>query len=254
VDGPSTDGLDLGAVVDLIKGPPGSDVLLEILRVGGIESVIVVVKRAVVPGPSLKSEMLEGDIAYIWLLRFHQETGNEFRRKLQSLIDDGARGLVLDMRENPGGSLSAATFIASEFLSDGIVLYEVSNSGKREDWPVQSGGIALDLPVVVIVNGHSASAAEVVAGALQSHDRARLYGSTTYGKGSVQTFRQLADGSALYLTVARWHTPDGREIQGLGIEPDIFVPWLVRSSGGGLLVDAALEVAYSDLVTEIESK
>ena len=224
VDGRSTAELDLQAMIETVKGPPGSDVRLRVLSAGETEPRDVVVTRATVPGPSLRSEVLDGDIGYIWLFRFHRGTAEEFHRRVESQMDQGARGIVLDMRYNPGGSLESAVRVASEFLSNGIVMYEVSNEGEREDWPVREGGIAPEIPLAVIVNGGSASAAEVVAGALQAHGRAQLFGARTYGKGSVQTFRQLSDGSALYLTVARWFTPDGRVIQDNGITPDVQLP------------------------------
>lgn len=248
VDGKSTVGLELGRVIEIVKGPPGSEVELLILSEGETAPRTLVITRATVPGPSLRSEILDGEIGYIWLFRFHRESGDEFHKKLQSLIDQGVRGLVLDMRGNPGGSLGSAAQIASEFLSDGIVMYEISNNGEREDWAVRDGGLSPELPLVVIVSGGSASAAEVVAGALQAHRRARLFGSTTYGKGSVQTFRQLSDGSALYLTIARWYTPDGQVIQGRGIAPDVSIPVLRRSP-----TDVPLIVAYTELLEMVDS-
>ena len=240
VDGQSTADLSLDRVVEIIRGPSGSMIELEILPASGTVPKTVVITRATVPGPSLRSEVLEGEIGYIWLFRFHSETGDEFRRKLAALMEEGIRGLVLDMRDNPGGSLNSAVKVASEFLSDGIVMYEISNDGARDDWPVREDGIAPDLPLAVIVNGASASAAEVIAGALQAHQRAKLFGTRTYGKGSVQTFRPLSDGSALYLTVAYWHTPDGRLIQDRGIDPDVPLSMSTRS-----VTDVPLVVAYS---------
>ncbi len=248
VDGVSTDGLELERIVEIVKGPLGSNVELLVLSKGETAPRTVVITRATVPGPSLRSEILDGEIAYIWLFRFHRESGDEFHKKLRSLIDQGIRGLVLDMRENPGGSLGSASQIASEFLSDGIVMYEISNNGERQDWAVRYGGLAPELPLVVIVSGGSASAAEVVAGALQAHRRARLFGSTTYGKGSVQTFRQLSDGSALYITIARWYTPDGEAIQNRGITPDVSIPVLRRSP-----TDVPLIIAYTELLEMVNS-
>ncbi len=239
VDDRSTVGFSVQKIVELVKGPPGSDVRLSVLPAGESEPRDVIVTRATIPEPSFRSEVFEGDIAYIWLFRFHRETGEEFRRKLESLIGEGVRGIVLDMRYNPGGSLDAATSVASEFLSGGIVMYEIRNDERREDWVVQEGGVATEIPLVVVVNGHSASAAEVVAGALQAHGRADVFGTRTYGKGSVQTFRELSDGSALYLTVARWFTPDGRMIQDAGIVPDVRIPLT------GSRIDIQLVAAYS---------
>jgi carboxyl-terminal processing protease len=248
VDGVSTKGLAMERIVEIIKGPLGSDVDIEFLRPGETEPTMVIVTRATVPGPSIRSEMLEGEIAYIWLFRFHQETGGEFHRKLEALIDQGVRGVVLDMRGNPGGSVGSAIQVASEFLSGGIVMYEISNDGEREDWPVRADGLTPNIPLAVIVNRASASAAEVVAGAIQSHGRAELFGTRTYGKGSVQTFRRLRDGSGLYLTIARWYTPDGKEIQDSGIEPDVRLPFSITTIG-----DVPLVAAYSAVLDLADS-
>ncbi|MBI4236758.1 MAG: PDZ domain-containing protein, partial [Chloroflexi bacterium] len=172
VNGHSTEGLTHEEVVTLIKGPRGTQVELRVQGSEDPQPRTVVATRELIPGPSLLSDIYSNEIGYIQLFRFHQTTGEEFRRTLQSLLDQGIQGLILDLRNNPGGSLRGATAVASQFLSDGIVLYEIGNTGERQDWKVEADGIAPHLPLVVIVNGASASAAEIVAGALQDAGRA----------------------------------------------------------------------------------
>lgn len=242
VNGQSIEGLVQRQVVEMVRGPRGTEVQLQVRGLEETETRTVKVTRGLVNTPSLQSDISgDGMIGYIRILVFQTDTGTEFRQTLRSLLDQGIKGLVLDMRNNPGGSLRGATAVASEFLEDGIVMYEISNEGKREEWPVESNGIAQDLPLVVVVNEYSASAAEVVAGALQDRDRAKLYGTTTYGKGSVQQFQELSNGGALYATVSHWYTPGGRQIQDSGIAPDIQI--LAASPA----VDVQLYAAYSDL-------
>ena len=146
----------------------------------------------------------------------------------------------------PAGSLSGAVSMVGEFVPDGLAMYEVTREGRRIEWEVNDDGQAFELPLAVLVNGFSASASEVVAGALQDHDRATVYGTRTYGKGSVQTFQELSDGSALYVTVSSWFTPSGRQIQGTGIAPDVTVSWTLGDYLGE--ADSALSTAYWDLV------
>lgn len=253
VAGQSVEGLTLDEVVDLVKGPSDTVVTIEVLGLDDLEPRTVDVTRRVVPGTSVYAQVLddEAQIGYIRLVRFHRTTGEDFRTVLESLLERGIQGLILDMRNNPGGSLQAATEVTSQFVSDGLVMYEVSNDGQRSDWATLRGGLALDLPLAVLVNANSASAAEVVAGALQDHERADIYGERTYGKGSVQTFQELSDGSALYLTISRWHTPNGQQIEGLGIESDVAVPLTFNDYLND--IDRALVVAYDDLLEIVTS-
>jgi carboxyl-terminal processing protease len=255
VDGQTTQGLTLEEVVDLIRGPQGTHVTLEVQGLDDMAPRTVVVTRETLPGESFHATIFENEIAderigYIYVGRFHRTTGSQFRESLRVMMDRGIQGLILDMRSNPGGSLQAATEVASQFLRDGVVMYEVSTQdGRKTEWAVIEGGIAADLPVVVLVNGGSASAAEVVAGALQDHERAALYGTRTYGKGSVQTFQELSDGSALYLTIAHWHTPDDHQIQDIGITPDVEIGVTYREIAAG--IDRQFIIAYTDLADQV---
>ena len=154
------------------------------------------------------------------IYNFTETTKREVQEALERFAQSQGLGLVLDLRGNPGGLLNATVDVASQFLGDGLVLYEVNADGKRTDWKVRSGDKGRDIPMVVLVNEFSASASEVVAGAIMDHERAQVVGTTTFGKGSVNTLRRLTDGSGVYFTTSRWYTPGGTLIEGDGITPD----------------------------------
>jgi carboxyl-terminal processing protease len=200
-----------------IRGPAGTSVRLLILHQGETEPEEIEIVRAEIKLPSVQSEM-KGDIAYIKITHFSETTD----RELSSALEDsgGASGIILDLRNNPGGLLQTAVDVASHFLKEGVVLSTVDNQGKQTTMSVRAKTITTELPMVVLVNSYSASASEVLAGALQDYQRATIAGTTTYGKGSVNILHQLKDGSGLYITTARWLTPNGRRIEGKGIEPD----------------------------------
>ena len=205
-----------------IRGPAGTSVVLLVLHEGESEPVEVVIIRSEIELASVITEM-RGDIAYITITQFLGSTGGDLRTALKDVIDQGASGIVLDLRDNPGGILDAAVDVASQFLASGKVVDVVYGEGQRNSLPVKPGGIATHLPLIVLVNNYSASGSEIVAGALQDYGRAKLAGSQTFGKGSVQLIRNLRDGSALHLTAARWHTPSGRPIEGVGLTPDFLL-------------------------------
>ena len=258
VNGVSVLGMNVGDVVERVKGESGTEVVLEIRRPwNSPESdaqMTVSVVRGEVP-TSLEARVLGAElgesIGYIRVERFHRETGNQFGEALEDLLERDITGLILDLRFNPGGSLSGAVSMISEFVPDGMAMYEVGRDGERTGWMVDGDGQAYDLPLAVLVNEYSASASEVVAGALQDHDRAMIYGRGTFGKGTVQVFKQLSDGSALSITVSNWHTPDGRQIQDTGIMPDIpIVPTIFDVLNEQ---DPVLVAAFWDLVDEQQS-
>jgi len=222
INGESTSGMALVEATLKIRGPAGTSVILLVLHEGESEPVEVVIVRSEIELESVVAEM-RGDIAYIRITQFLGSTGSDLRVALKDVIDEGASGIVLDLRDNPGGVLAAAVDVASQFLASGIVVDVVYGEDRRNSLPVKPGGIATDLPLIVLVNNYSASASEIVAGALQDYGRAKLAGSETFGKGSVQLIRNLRDGSALHLTAARWHTPSGRLIEGVGLTPDFLL-------------------------------
>jgi len=219
VDGESTTGWSVMDAVIAIRGPRGTPVRLLVLHEGGTEPVEIEVIRAEIEVPSVHFEMV-GNVAHIVIIDFSERTSEELSTILEDIAEQGATGIILDLRGNPGGLLSTVVDVASRFLERGVVVSVVDNEGHKIDSSVRRSGEVIDLPMVVLVNEFSASGSEVLAGTLQDHDRAVVAGATTFGKGSVNILRQLSDGSGLYITVARWYTPGGRLIEGEGIEPD----------------------------------
>ena len=224
VDGESIEGLSLLEAVAKIRGPRGSTVLLLVKHLTAIDPVEIAVERGVIP---LVSVMLrsqpEDKFAHVRITNFYPRTAEELVDIVESAVGRGAEGMVLDLRDNPGGPLDAVVEVASQFLADGMILYDVNGDGRRREWMARKGGKITDLPMVVLVNQNSASSSEVLAGALQDHRRAILIGSNTFGKGSVNILRPLSNGGGLYLTVGHWFTPSGRLIEKDGLAPDIEV-------------------------------
>ncbi len=255
VNGVDVTGMAVNDLVEIVKGESGTEVVLEIRRPWDdpANQISVTVLRGVV-ATSLETRIFGEDtgrplIGYIRVERFHRETGDDFREALGNLLERDIEGLILDVRSNPGGSLSGAVSIVGEFVPEGLAMYEMTREGRRIEWEVDEDGQAYELPLAVLVNGFSASASEVVAGALQDHERATIYGTRTFGKGSVQAFQELSDGSALYVTVSNWHTPSGRQIQETGIAPNVvIVPTLGDYINDR---DPSLATAYWDLVDEL---
>jgi len=219
IDGRTTSGMSLAEAVLLIRGPKGTSVRLIVLHQDEIEPVEIEIVRAEIEVPSVNFEMTE-DIAYINITHFSRGTDEELSPVLDSLAHEAATGIILDLRSNPGGLLQTVVDVASHFLTEGIVVDVVDNKGEHVTTSVKQLSSTIDLPMVVLVDSFSASGSEVLAGALQDHGRATIAGTITYGKGSVNFLRQLKDGSGLYVTTARWLTPDGQLIEGEGISPD----------------------------------
>ncbi len=220
INGQSTAGLSLAEAIIKVRGPTGTTVTLLVQHKGETTPVEIEITRANFDIPSVQFEM-KGEMASINITNFSERTPDELDTALQSVADNQAKGIILDLRGNPGGLLEQVVDVASSFLSEGIVVQVRSNQGKITTTSVKKDRPRTDLPMVVLVDNDSASGSEVLAGALQDHGRATIAGTTTYGKGSVDSLYQLSDGSGLYLTIARWLTPNGRLIEGQGIEPDI---------------------------------
>lgn len=225
IDGESAQGLNLSEAVARVKGPKGSKVTLTILREGHSAPVVVEVVRDEIKTSSVALNLLPEGIAHVRIAQFGQRTADELRDALAQARRQNARGLVLDLRNNPGGLLDATVDVTSLFLDGGIAGYQVDRNGRREALPLPGRGDYTTIPMVVLVNGGSASGSELLAGALQDRGRAKLVGTPTYGKGSVNHLKELADGSALYVTIGRWLTPNGRLIEGNGLTPDYHVPF-----------------------------
>ncbi|MDY6893587.1 MAG: S41 family peptidase [Chloroflexota bacterium] len=227
VDGQSTEGMSTMEAVLIIRGEPGTQVTLTILHEGEDVSQDIVITREIINVDSVYMEMLDDGVAHIDVRYFSNRTADEMISAIEDLLEYDATGVILDLRSNPGGVLTAAVDAASLFLDEGVVVSVLDNVGESDVWVVRDMEITTDLPLAVLVNENSASASEVVAGALQDYGRGYIIGTTTYGKGSVNHIRQLSDGSAIYITIARWYTPDGRLIEGLGITPDETVEFTI---------------------------
>jgi len=211
-----------------VRGPAGTTVNLSIVRVaddGSSEPLEFAVVRATITVASVESKLLENNVAYVKVNDFGERTSQELKDTLRTLMADKPAGLILDLRGNPGGFLDTAIEVASQFLPRGtLVMQERFGDGRQIDYDAQNGGLATDIPLVVLIDKGSASASEIVAGAIQDHARGTLVGETSYGKGSVQNWHPLrGDNGAVRVTIARWYTPDGRTIHELGITPDVTV-------------------------------
>jgi len=227
IDGEPTKNLTLVDSVKRLRGPRGTKVTITIMREGLTKPKEFTLVRDVIPVRSVRYELLEKNYGYIRLSQFQEKTDGEFEKAMKALEEESKgtlKGLVLDLRNNPGGLLDQAVKIADRFIESGLI---VSVEGRKEDQKMKfyahPDGNVGRYPLVVLINGGSASGAEIVAGALQDHGRGILIGTQTFGKGSVQTIIPLKDGSGLRLTTARYYTPNGRSIQAKGIVPDIIV-------------------------------
>ena len=186
VDGESIEGLSLMEAVAKIRGPRGTIVRLLVLHLGAIDPIEIPVRRGVIPLTSVRLRSEEGDrFAHIRITDLYANTPEQLEQMLQEVIEGGAEGLILDIRTNPGGILNATIEVASEFLDEGLVMYSLDGDGNRIDYEVRRGGVARDIPMVVLINEFTASAPEIIAGALQDHGRATIIGATSFGKGSV---------------------------------------------------------------------
>ncbi|MBT3188999.1 MAG: S41 family peptidase [Anaerolineae bacterium] len=225
IDGEDMTGIDGDLVIRRVLGPAGSTVHLTIHRDGESEPLEFDVTRAHITIPSVESELLENNIGYIHIFTFSTKTTPELRAALEDLLEQGAEGFIVDFRNNGGGLLNTAIEVASEFIPEGeVVLYEQYGDGRRDIHEALQGGQATDLPIIVLINEGSASASEVVAGAIQDLERGQLLGVTSFGKGSVQNWIPLNnDQGAVRVTIAKWLTPSERTIHKIGLEPDIVV-------------------------------
>jgi carboxyl-terminal processing protease len=225
VDGEEVSGLPLEQVVGRILGPAGSTVNLTILRPGTGQTIDLTLVRARVALHNVKWQRLPGTtVAHVRITSFSKGVGEDLRKALKSLREERLTGLILDLRNNPGGLFDEAVETASQFLSSGNVVLEKDAKGRIRSVPVQPGGLATAIPMAVLVNGGTASAPEIVSGAMQDARRATLVGEKTFGTGTVLNPFPLSDGSALLLAVEEWLTPAGHVIWHRGISPDVLVP------------------------------
>jgi carboxyl-terminal processing protease len=223
IDGEDMTGIDAELVRLRVLGPAGSTVHLTVLREDEDKPLEFDIVRAKITIASATGEMLEGDIAYIQVTTFGTNTMPELEAALKELMAQNPKGIILDLRNNDGGYLQTAVEVSSQFVEDGVILYEQYGNGERTTYEALPGGMATDpsIPVVVLINEGSASASEIVAGALQDLGRAKLVGTVSYGKGSVQNWIPLSgENGAVRVTIAKWLTPNEKTIHEIGLTPD----------------------------------
>lgn len=220
VDGEMIQGLELSEIVSRVKGEEGTTVHLTIVREGETDYLEFDVERRRIESPTVNYEMYDNGVGYIQITEFDEVTTDQFTEALAVIKGSGAKGLILDLRSNPGGSLPVVVDIARSILPKGLIVYTEDKYGKREEYTCD-GKNELDIPMVVLINGNSASASEILAGAIKDYDKGTLIGTTTFGKGIVQRVLPLTDGTALKLTISSYYTPKGNNIHGIGIDPDI---------------------------------
>lgn len=224
VDGEDMTGVDGNVVIRSVLGPADTSVTLTIRREGSAEPFDVEIVREHINLPSVESEMLAGDVGYIRLYTFGADTSADLDRELRDLMREDPVGLILDLRGNGGGFLNTAIDVTSQFIDEGVVLIERFGDGSETLYEANPGGRATEIELVVLIDGGTASASEIVAGAVQDHGRGLLVGETSFGKGSVQNWVELSgEEGAVRVTIARWFTPDDRQIHGIGLLPDVEV-------------------------------
>jgi carboxyl-terminal processing protease len=258
VDGVDATGWSVLEAVNVIRGEIGTPVILTVIHVGSLDPVDITIIRGTIEETSVTlRQVTDTPYGRIRIQQFTAETAREVREGVQELIDGGAKGIILDLRGNPGGLLSATVDVASEFLTGGLVTYEVNSRGSREDWSVKKGGNFPDIPLVTLVDNFSASGSEVLTGALQDHGRSVVIGTNTFGKGSVNLLRGLSNGGGVYLTIGRWFTPNGRLIEEIGIDPDVVIEYDLDTAGtnpqtseaGDPQIEAAIKQLDFELAT-----
>jgi len=255
LDDKSVKGMTLNDAVKVMRGEPGTDIKLTVIREGSDKPLPFTVTRDIISVKSVKSRILEPDYGYIRISNFQSKTARDLVNELSALKKENKnelKGLVLDLRNNPGGVLSAAADVSDAFIDEGKLVYTQGRIANSDfEFNAKPGDIMNGAPIVVLINGGSASASEIVAGALQDHKRAVVMGSKSFGKGSVQTIQELRSGGAVKITTARYFTPNGRSIQGDGITPDIFLDrYDIKDSEED---DASIRIKESDLSGSISN-
>lgn len=241
-----TNGMALPDAVSLIRGQKGTKVNLEIYHEGDEKPIELSLQRDTIVVKSVefmgKTTPLGKKVAYIKLSRFGERTFNEWSQAVSDTLASGATGVVLDVRNNPGGFLDGAVFISSEFIESGDVVLQENSQGQRTSFKVNRAGKLTKLPVIVLINKGSASASEIVAGALQDYKRAKLVGDQSFGKGTIQESQDLAGGTGIHITTAKWLTPKGRWVHETGLVPDVKVEADLKDPVKDIQLDKALEL------------
>jgi len=249
IDNQDVTHLDPSLVLRKILGPADTQILITVTRDGEPELLEFEITRAVIPIPSVESELINGHIGYIRLYTFGSNSYEDFSLAVTQLIEQGADNLIVDLRNNTGGYVDSAIDITSIFLKDKVVLIEEWGDGTSKDYLTSKDPITLDTPLYILVNNGTASASEITAGALQDYDRAILIGTTTFGKGLIQNWIPLQeDNGAIRISIAHWLTPYGRQIQNLGLTPDIEIEFTETDYYNG--VDTQLEKAIEVITAD----
>jgi carboxyl-terminal processing protease len=250
INGEDMTGIDGELVRQRILGPKGTKVTMTIHRAGETEPLVVEIVRASIVVPSVIGEMKDNNIAYVRLMTFGSDTNDDLKTTLKELLAQKPSGLVLDLRNNGGGYLDTAIEVVSQFIGNGVVMNEENGDGRREVYQAKPGGLATDIPLVVLINQGTASASEIVAGAIQDRGRGYLVGATSYGKGSVQNSVVLVnDEGAIRVTTAKWLTPNDRQINKLGLQPDFLVELTEEDVAANH--DTQLEMAMNVLIKHL---
>jgi len=252
IDGEDMTGVSPELARRKVLGPAGSVVTLTIAR-SGVDPFEVKITRQQIVIKSATGKMLDNNIAYVQINTFGENTTSELKSTLTDLMAKNPRGLILDLRNNGGGFLDTAVEVVSQFAPDGVVLYEKYGDGKKNTYNVIPGGLATDIPMVVLINEGSASASEITAGALQDYGRAKLVGVVSYGKGSVQNWIPLSNNQgAVRVTIAKWFTPNDRTIDGVGLTPDVYVTMTVEDFKANR--DPQLDAAIATLLAMLNNQ
>ncbi len=253
IDGKDMTGIEPSIALQSILGPADTTVTLTIQREGSDEPLEFTITRAEIEIPVIEYKMLDNNIAYIYLSQFSVNAGDKVRAALNELLAQNPVGVILDLRNNTGGYLDAAFDVTSAFIQSGPIMIEEIGDGSQKTYSAYENAIAPDIPLVVLVNGGSASASEITAGAIQDRGRGTLVGTTTYGKGSVQNWIKLeGDNGAIRVTVARWLTPNGNQINKVGLTPDAVVDYTQEDADAG--IDPQLNKAEEIILNAVENK
>jgi len=247
IDGVDMTGIDTEVAHQKVLGPAGSTVVLTVARKDTAQPLEFSIVRDKIVIKSATGKMLDNNIAYVQVNTFGENTTSELTATLTELMAQNPKGLILDLRNNGGGYLQTAVEVVSQFAPKGVVLYEKFGDGKQNQYDVIPGGLATDIPMVILINEGSASASEITAGALQDYGRAKLIGVVSYGKGSVQNWVPLSDDQgAVRVTIAKWYTPNDRTIEGKGLAPDVYATMTIDDFKAGR--DPQLEAATETLL------
>ena len=257
IDGEDSTKMTVSEAVNKIRGEKDTPVTLTIMRIGVESELDITIVRGIIETPSVQSyEIPDSDFVRIVISQFTAKTHDEIIKIIDKFINENIKGFVLDLRGNPGGLLSSTVNVASLFIDEGLITYEITSDGNREEWKVRKTKDYKNIPIVTLVDRYSASGSEVLAGALQDHERSIIIGEKTFGKGSVNMMSSLSNDGGVYITIGRWYTPMGRQIEGLGIEPDLIIENKLLSESNAYdnnFTDLQLNAAITQLNYEINN-